>query len=250
MVVARTDAVEEPEILRRAQAMAQTDADVILVDGVRDAGWIRKVRDVIGGKPLLFNQIAGSRSPRFSLPELHDMGVAAAIYSTPCLFAAQGAIDRALTRLRHEDGVLPEATGNEVGVAATLALLERNLQGRPKASPARYATVPGRSPRRRGGIVVARQEQGEGGGLSGSAAAGRLRPRPGCAPVPDRCRDPERPVRVGRTARRPRCSAVPLVTDVDRDGLPRVADVDSDHAHPVVQGVVHQHGQDLPNSGR
>ena len=137
VVVARTDATDEQEILRRAQALAQTDADVILVDGVRDASWIRKIRDVIGDKPLLFNQIAGGQSPRFSLPELHDMGVDVAIYSTPCLFAAQSAIDRALTRLRHEDGVLPEVTGDEVGVAATLALLERNLPGSPEAIPAR-----------------------------------------------------------------------------------------------------------------
>jgi len=131
-VVARTGATDEPEALRRAQAMARTDADAVLVDGVHDAHGIRRVRDVIGDKPLLFNQIVDGRSPRYSLPELHDMGVDAAVYGTHCLFAAQGAIDQALTRLRHEEGVLPEVTADGVGVAATMALLEGNLRGRPK----------------------------------------------------------------------------------------------------------------------
>ena len=104
VVVARTDATEEPEILRRAAALAETDADVLLVDGVRSVDWIHKVRKVIGDKPLLFNQIAGGKSPRISLPELEELGVDVAIYSTPCLFAAQTAIDEALTELRANDG--------------------------------------------------------------------------------------------------------------------------------------------------
>ncbi|CAM00099.1 2-methylisocitrate lyase-like PEP mutase family enzyme [Saccharopolyspora erythraea NRRL 2338] len=127
VVVARTDAVEEDEILRRAAALAETDADVLLVDGVRSVEWIRKVRRVIGDKPLLFNQIAGGKSPRLSLPELSDLGVDVAIYSTPCLFAAQAAIDTALAELRANDGRLPETTGGAVGVASSLELLSKNI---------------------------------------------------------------------------------------------------------------------------
>jgi 2-methylisocitrate lyase-like PEP mutase family enzyme len=127
LVVARTDATEESEILRRAKALAATDADVLLVDGVRSVEWIRKVRGVIGDKPLLFNQIAGGKSPRLSLTELEDLGVNAAIYSTPCLFAAQTAIDNALLELRANDGRLPEVKASDVGVAASIALLERNI---------------------------------------------------------------------------------------------------------------------------
>jgi 2-methylisocitrate lyase-like PEP mutase family enzyme len=124
VVVARTDATEEEEILRRAEALAATDADVVLVDGVRSAAWLRKIKAVVGGKPLLFNQIAGGRSPRFSLAELGELGVDVAIYSTPCLFAAQEAMDEALTRLAHDDGRLP---AGPVGVASCLDLLERNI---------------------------------------------------------------------------------------------------------------------------
>ncbi|GGP44309.1 isocitrate lyase/PEP mutase family protein [Streptomyces sp. L500] len=127
VVVARTDATEEGEILRRAEALAASDADVILVDGVRSVEWIRKVRGVIGDKPLLFNQIAGGKSPRLSRSELTELGVDVAIYSTPCLFAAQSAMDEALRRLKEDDGRLPETTPSSVGVAECLALLEKNI---------------------------------------------------------------------------------------------------------------------------
>jgi 2-methylisocitrate lyase-like PEP mutase family enzyme len=127
LVVARTDATEESEILRRAEALASTDADALLVDGVCSVEGIRKVRGVIGDKPLLFNQIAGGKSPRLSLTELEDLGVNVALYSTPCLFAAHTAIDNALRELRANDGRLPEVKDGDVGVAASIALLERNV---------------------------------------------------------------------------------------------------------------------------
>jgi 2-methylisocitrate lyase-like PEP mutase family enzyme len=124
VVVARTDATDEGEIVRRAEALAATEADVVLVDGVRSAEWIRKIHAVVGGKPLLFNQIAGGKSPRFSLSDLDELGIGVAIYSTPCLFAAQTAMEQALTRLKEDDGRLPEGS---VGVAGCLDLLERNI---------------------------------------------------------------------------------------------------------------------------
>jgi 2-methylisocitrate lyase-like PEP mutase family enzyme len=127
VVVARTDATDEAEILRRAEALAASGADVILVDGVRSVEWIRKIRGVIGDKPLLFNQIAGGKSPRLSLSELTELGVDVTIYSTPCLFAAHSAIDRALTELKIADGRLPEHGPDSIGVAESLSLLERNI---------------------------------------------------------------------------------------------------------------------------
>ncbi|MFD8964194.1 oxaloacetate decarboxylase [Streptomyces sp. NPDC059568] len=128
LVVARTDATEEGEIIRRAEALAETDADVILVDGVRSVEWIRKIRSIVGDKPLLFNQIAGGKSPRLSLSELSELGVDLAIYSTPCLFAAHGAIDGALTDLKLADGRLPEtAETGAIGVKGSTELLEKNI---------------------------------------------------------------------------------------------------------------------------
>jgi 2-methylisocitrate lyase-like PEP mutase family enzyme len=139
VVVARTDASEESEIMRRAQALATTDADVVLVDGVRSIERIRQVRAVIGDKPLLFNQIAGGKSPRLSLSELQDLGVNVAIYSTPCLFAAHTAMDHAMWELRAHDGRLPEDGEGEVGVSASLSLLEANLSRYHHRNPAREA---------------------------------------------------------------------------------------------------------------
>ncbi|WP_331771389.1 isocitrate lyase/PEP mutase family protein (plasmid) [Embleya sp. NBC_00888] len=128
VVVARTDATEPDDILRRAKALAKTDADVVLVDGVRSVEWIRRIRAAVADKPLLFNQIAGGKSPRLSLTELADLGVDAAIYSTPCLFAAHTAIDTALAELIRSDGRLPAPDGPAaVGVRTATELLERNL---------------------------------------------------------------------------------------------------------------------------
>ncbi|MFJ2646493.1 oxaloacetate decarboxylase [Streptomyces sp. NPDC087420] len=128
VVVARTDATEESEIIRRAAALAETDADVVLVDGVRSVEWISRIREVVGTKPLLFNQIAGGKSPRLSLTELTELAVDVAIYSTPCLFAAHSAIDSALLELKAADGRLPAmAHTGAVGVKAATELLEKNI---------------------------------------------------------------------------------------------------------------------------
>jgi len=87
VVVARTDATEESEILRRAEALARPTPTCCWSTACAASTGSPKVRDVIGDKPLLFNQIAGGKSPRLSLTELEDLGVNVAIYSTPCLFA-------------------------------------------------------------------------------------------------------------------------------------------------------------------
>lgn len=128
VVVARTDATDEHDILHRAERLAATDADVVLVDGVRSAEWIKRIRKVVGNKPLLFNQIAGGKSPRLSLGELTDLGVDVAIYSTPCLFAAHEAMDSALAGLKEADGRLSEVDpASGIGVKASTSLLERNI---------------------------------------------------------------------------------------------------------------------------
>ncbi|EGG44613.1 isocitrate lyase/PEP mutase family protein [Streptomyces griseoaurantiacus] len=129
VVVARTDAVEDAEQIRRATALAKSGADVVLVDGVRSVAAIRRIREAVGDTPLLFNQIGGGKSPRLSLTELTELSVDVAIYSTPCLFAAHRAVDSALDELKRADGRLPDTAGltDAVGVATSTRLLEANI---------------------------------------------------------------------------------------------------------------------------
>ncbi|MGH2507541.1 MAG: isocitrate lyase/PEP mutase family protein [Ktedonobacteraceae bacterium] len=125
-VLARTDASGD-EIFRRVEAFSRTDADVLLVDGIRSIETLREVRKITT-KPILFNQIAGGKSPRVSLAELHAAGAGLALYSTPCLFAAQSAMDAALTNIFADDGRLPDTISrNAVGVSECTKLLQKNV---------------------------------------------------------------------------------------------------------------------------
>jgi 2-methylisocitrate lyase-like PEP mutase family enzyme len=126
VVVARTDAQDPDDIVRRVRAFSEAGADVILVEAVRDLAMFRELRSQIAC-PLAFNQIAGGKSPRCSLSQLRDVGVRLVNYSTPCLFAAQTAIGEVVSQLARDDGMLPEGG---VGVRDCNALLDENLAGR------------------------------------------------------------------------------------------------------------------------
>ena len=128
-VVARTDATDPVEAARRVRAFADAGADAVLIDGVRDLSLLRGLAAELD-RPLVFNQIAGGKSPRCSLTELGAAGVTLAIYSTPCLFAAQRAIETALETLSAADGRLPAASREEVGVADCTAVLQANAARR------------------------------------------------------------------------------------------------------------------------
>lgn len=137
-LVARTDAVAEAEQLRRAHAFEEAGADAVLVDGIGNLRRLRTMADQLT-LPLMFNQIAGGKSPRCSLTELRSAGVRLVNYSTPCLFAAQNAIEREMIRLKAEDGLLP---ADGVNVARCTATLQDNLNRRDArvAAPAREST--------------------------------------------------------------------------------------------------------------
>lgn len=127
-VIARSDASEPEDILRRAERFQETGADAVLVDGISDIGFLRELRESVS-VPLAFNQIAGGKSPKMSLSQLRDAGINIAIYSTPALFAAQEAILSEMKRLQEQDGVLRQPDEGAVGVAACNDLLESNLAG-------------------------------------------------------------------------------------------------------------------------
>jgi 2-methylisocitrate lyase-like PEP mutase family enzyme len=128
-VVARTDASGIDEIKKRAKAFAESGADAILVDGIKDLSLIREMKSTID-KPLVFNQIAGGKSPSYGFDELKDAGISVVIYSTPCLFAAQSAIDIAVKSIKDNNGHLPHNEENPVDIKTCNALLEENLRRR------------------------------------------------------------------------------------------------------------------------
>jgi 2-methylisocitrate lyase-like PEP mutase family enzyme len=136
-VVARTDSTDPADVRRRVRAFAEAGADAILVDGLRDLRLLEGLRHE-AGRPFVFNQIAGGKSPPCSLGELRAAGASVVIYSTPCLFAAQQAIDRAMRELQGGDGYLPPPGPGGVGVKDCSALLNDNLA----RGPARPAPAP------------------------------------------------------------------------------------------------------------
>jgi 2-methylisocitrate lyase-like PEP mutase family enzyme len=134
-VVARTDSSDPADILRRAKAFAEAGADAILVDGLRDLKMLESVK-AEAGRPLVFNQIAGGKSPPCNLSQLREFGVSVVIYSTPCLFAAQQAMERVMKDLQSSDGYLPAPGEGGVGVKQCTAVMNENLAGK-SVPPAR-----------------------------------------------------------------------------------------------------------------
>jgi len=125
-VVARTDSSDAAEIERRVLAFAAAGADAVLVDGLKSLDDVRQLSMKVK-QPFCFNQIAGGKSPTCTLTQLKDAGVKLVIYSTPCLFAAQPAIEAAMTSLQRGDGSL---AGSPIGVKECNKVLEENLARR------------------------------------------------------------------------------------------------------------------------
>ena len=104
-VIARTDATDMEDGLRRAVKYVEAGADGVMVEAVRDLDFVRRVVDETDA-PVMVNQLHGGKSPDWTLQELQDAGVSIVMYSTPCLFAAQRGMERYLDELL-ETGVLP-----------------------------------------------------------------------------------------------------------------------------------------------
>jgi 2-methylisocitrate lyase-like PEP mutase family enzyme len=125
-VVARTDSSDPQDIARRVMAFVEAGADAILVDGLKSLDTVRELARSVQ-RPFCFNQIAGGKSPAYTQKELGESGVSLVIYSTPCLFAAQTAIEDAMANLLARDGTL---AGSPVGVKDCTSVLSDNLARR------------------------------------------------------------------------------------------------------------------------
>lgn len=142
-VVARTDASDPDEILRRVRAFEAAGADAVLADGLTGLEQVREMREAVR-VPIAFNQIAGGKSGAVAMAEMARAGISIAIYSTPCLFAAQAAVEDAVRSLA-DTGRL-DAEGR-VDLAGCNRLLQENHARSVAApeSPSRHTTA---TPRR------------------------------------------------------------------------------------------------------
>ncbi len=105
VVIARTDASDPEDRMRRVQAFSDCGADAILVEALPDLKVLKDVPDSVTC-PLMVNQLAGGTSPSWSFTDLQQAGVSLVNYSTPCLFAAQTGINETLTALKKHNGQL------------------------------------------------------------------------------------------------------------------------------------------------
>jgi 2-methylisocitrate lyase-like PEP mutase family enzyme len=104
-VIARTDATDMEDGLRRALRYVDAGADGVMVEAVSDLELVRRVVEQTDA-PVMVNQLHGGKSPNWTLQELQDVGVSIVMYSTPCLFAAQYGMQKYLDELI-ATGVLP-----------------------------------------------------------------------------------------------------------------------------------------------
>jgi 2-methylisocitrate lyase-like PEP mutase family enzyme len=125
-VVARRDSLDRENVICRARAFHEAGADAIFVDGLKDLGLLKELREELNCR-LMFNQITGGKSPPVSLEELARTGVSLVNYSTPCLFAAQAAIDATMSDLKKGGGSLAQLRTPAVSLADCSSLLEENL---------------------------------------------------------------------------------------------------------------------------
>ncbi len=126
-VVARTDASDELEIHRRVTMFSETDADGVLVDGIGSLSLLRDITSATD-KPVAFNQISGGMSANHSLADLEEAGVSLAIFSTPCLFAAQRAITGVMSDLRVQNRI--NDGDSDVSLSMCNDVLNSNLRRR------------------------------------------------------------------------------------------------------------------------
>ena len=106
-VLARTDATSLDEGISRAVAFAAAGADAVMVEGIRQVEDIRSLRGFLPAEVrLAVNLIFGGKTPPMALSELADLGVDLVIYSTPCLFTVQSAMQAMLRKLSDADGLL------------------------------------------------------------------------------------------------------------------------------------------------
>jgi 2-methylisocitrate lyase-like PEP mutase family enzyme len=129
VVIARTDATDPEERMRRAKAFSDCGADAVLVEAVPDLKTVKQIQDTVQC-PLMVNQIAGGKSPSWSFKDLQKEGVSLVNYSTPCLFGAQTGMEQTLRMLKDNGGRLSNKKGVPSSLESCTNLLYENMKRR------------------------------------------------------------------------------------------------------------------------
>lgn len=127
-VIARTDATDPLEGLERARRFAELGADAVMVEAVRDLALIRRLADSVPC-PVMVNQLHGGVTPDWTLDEMAEAGARIVIYSTPCLFAAQQAVESYLGELARTGRLPDRGTADLAACRATLETVLEKLRG-------------------------------------------------------------------------------------------------------------------------
>lgn len=110
-VIARTDATDPKEGLVRAIRYADAGADGVMVEAVRGLEFVKELAREVKC-PVVVNQLHGGKTPNWGLEQLEDAGVSIVIYSTPCLFAAQYALEKYLDEFKRTQILPSEGTAS------------------------------------------------------------------------------------------------------------------------------------------
>jgi len=117
-VIARTDAIDIEEGIRRSIVYEEAGADAVMVEAVNSLDEIKQLTSSVS-VPVMVNQLGGGKSPSFTVEEFEKAGVSLVIYSTPCLFAAQNGIQNYLADMVKQ-GRLPEKGASSLADCMTV----------------------------------------------------------------------------------------------------------------------------------
>lgn len=129
VVIARTDASDPEDRMRRAKAFSDCGADAILVEALPDLELAQQIKNSVKC-PIMVNQIAGGKSPSWSFNDLEGKGVSLVNYSTPCLFGAQTGMEDTLSLLKDQGGKLPKGIDGSSPLESCTNLLYQNMKQR------------------------------------------------------------------------------------------------------------------------
>ena len=125
-VLARTDSTDLNEGIHRVKMFAECGADAIMIEGIKDIKNIELIRQAVGNNIYIgVNLIKGGKTGPVSLDDAHSLGVDFVIYSTPCLFIAQEAIERSLKGFVQGEHLYPSGD-SKFPLSENNALLKNN----------------------------------------------------------------------------------------------------------------------------